>query len=407
MILDHLITGYLDGDLTPEQDSELRSMMSADPAAREAFDAAVLIHIALRCEDPTEVPESARRAVLDSIEAMAHPLERSELVMSPVRSAGSRMVRAAALTAVLLFAALHTIDDSAWQLRAHQAATAITNSVSDPQSVSERQSRYRYTANVQASQVACLDTLPVEHISVADTVQPETQAPYQSHPPLQWFLGANVAVGEVPQGNATTEQQRPEVQTTSISISTSYAAGIGSSVTAAEQVRQLTASIGYGLSDADMFGLEVGATAYTIQRLSTVTQPVGGSRTVVNRGPVMGAPTGGKLSSPDSPTQTFRPDSAIVVSEERQVWGSAFYERKLLVIDNLALRTRLGAGVSEDGLIGYGRVTGEWKVNGILSIVAGAEVRGMPFRTGSVGGASGATSYGSVVTALTGMYLRF
>ena len=68
MIIEQLISNYLDGDLSPEQDQELRELVAADPAARKLFDEAVLVHIAMRCEDETEVPEDLRADVFSQIE---------------------------------------------------------------------------------------------------------------------------------------------------------------------------------------------------------------------------------------------------------------------------------------------------------------------------------------------------
>jgi len=89
------------------------------------------------------------------------------------------------------------------------------------------------------------------------------------------------------------------------------------------------------------------------------------------------------------------------------VWGSAFYERKFLNVSSVSVTGRAGAGVGADGLLGYGRLVGEWSIGAGLSVVVGAEARAMPFRVGSAEGRSSATSYGTVLTALTGLYMRF
>jgi hypothetical protein len=86
------------------------------------------------------------------------------------------------------------------------------------------------------------------------------------------------------------------------------------------------------------------------------------------------------------------------------MWATAFYEHKLFSLNDLSVNGRVAAGVAEDGLLGYGRLMGEWKLGGVASIIAGAEARTMPFRTA---GASGTTTYGSVVTLLTGIHFRF
>jgi hypothetical protein len=69
MIPDVLISKYLDGELSLEEDIQFRAMLGSDPEAREAFDAAVLLHIAMRCEDDTTVPVDVEERVLAFIDA--------------------------------------------------------------------------------------------------------------------------------------------------------------------------------------------------------------------------------------------------------------------------------------------------------------------------------------------------
>ena len=115
----------------------------------------------------------------------------------------------------------------------------------------------------------------------------------------------------------------------------------------------------------------------------------------------------GKLASPEHVGGSFSSSEFDVQRQETSVWGSAFYERRLVTLSSISLTGRAGAGVAADGLLGYGRLVGEWTLSGGLSVILGAEARAMPFRVGVSSGQSDATAYGTVLTAISGLYLRF
>ena len=193
---------------------------------------------------------------------------------------------------------------------------------------------------------------------------------------------------------------------TSVTVSTSYAAGLSSSVEGATDVRQFAASVGYGLSDDDMFGLEVGTTSYTTNTTSTILNTPGSAASTAAE-PSGGTPVPGKLASPEPTSGSYEASEFDVRRQETAVWGSAFYERKLMTLSSISLTGRAGAGVTQDGVLGYGRIVGEWTVSGGLSVVVGAEARAMPFRMGANTMQSTTSSYGTVLTAVTGLYMRF
>ncbi len=427
MILEHLINGYLEGELSEEQDRELRSMLGADPAAREAFDAAVIIHIALRCEDDTQVPAHARTTVFDAIDALAAHDDhiQSRYGSQPRRSDALR--RLPALVAALMLIVLVPIaEQEPFAVNSDRNYT-VTTTEKGQQEVSA------HAAGRMASQKGTTQTTTVLSTSSASVAlnhdhdaTEETSTTGSDHqlsrvpdegndaqprvatPSLSSVFGS-LGGGGIAVGTATPEESRPslpEPPTTQVTVSTAFATGLTSSVEGAEAVRFIAASIGYGLGDDDVLGMEVGATQYSVQRSGMVLSMMGSGSSMTATEPPSGHGSNGKLSSPDRQAQRYASDSITYRLEESQVWGSAFYERKLFALRDVSLRSRIGAGVGEDGLIGYGRLTGEWHF-GAFSLIMGAELRGMQFRTGSESGSSSATSFGSVVTALTGLYVRF
>ncbi|RPI68378.1 MAG: hypothetical protein EHM43_05095, partial [Ignavibacteriae bacterium] len=152
MILEHLITAYLDGELTPEQDRELRQNLAADPSAREAFDAAVLIHIALRCEDRTLPPPDLRASVFEAVDAIA--TEESRL--AGTTGVATRPIRLGNRTTTLLACLLlvfsvpvadrELVSYSASQLESETASQLVGYSASQLDSYTARQLE-SYTAS--------------------------------------------------------------------------------------------------------------------------------------------------------------------------------------------------------------------------------------------------------------------
>ena len=189
-------------------------------------------------------------------------------------------------------------------------------------------------------------------------------------------------------------------------LATSVATGIGANSVGASDIRLIAVSIGYNMGEDNVFGLEVGNTSYTVTKTSVFVEQSGASTARTEMRPDDNSVVPGKLASPDPIGGSFETTETSYIGRENSVWGTAFFERRLLHSDNFAMRARAGAGVGVGGLVGYGRLVGEWSVGGTLSLVVGAEARAMPFRVGGGAGAS-ASSYGTVLTALTGIHLKF
>ena len=160
------------------------------------------------------------------------------------------------------------------------------------------------------------------------------------------------------------------------------------------------------MTEDDAIGLEVGATSYSISQTSdllTTTEPVSSSmRSLVHDGD-----GGGKLASPEDEVGHYSIASQGRTAQVRSMYGSAFYERRLVDLESVALFGRAGAGVSQEGLLGFGRLTGQWTVGAGISLIVGAEARSMPFQTGAGGGVASQVAYGAIVTAVTGLQVRF
>ncbi len=425
MILEQLISAYLDGEMTVDQDRELRELVRTDPAAREAFDAAVLIHISMRCEDETLPPADLRSAVFDSVDAIA--AENARMAQRPPERPRRSLRRIASAVAALIALWLPVSDGivpADWSLplslmmgpdrRAQPVDAAIPidelpeppaglrdhyQQVSDIQGVAEVERTVATTEAVHSEDGPALGEGRQPSIPLGTLFQGAVQ------PSIAMTKDAAGSEGGSPRHYGEVIPWHAD-DPVSVTLATSYAAGMGSTLASAQNVEQISASLAYGLTDDDAVGLEIGATSYSIAQTSdllTTTEPVSSSM----RSVVHGGDAGGKLASPEDEPGQYSVSTQGRTAQVRSMWGSAFYERRLLDLESVALFGRAGAGVSQDGLLGFGRLTGQWTVGAGISVVVGAEARSMPFQTGAGGAVASQIAYGAVVTAVTGLQVRF
>jgi len=380
----------------------------------------------MRCEDDTIPPPERRASIFDAVDAIA--AEQAALAMRPaVRR--PRTLRLATAALVALLALWLPISDGIVRLDM-ALPFAATGTVTDTDAGTEG-SAVVSASTVNSQATAPSETRqPIEMQSVTvDLADAETPVPDQqsTQPALGEGGSPDVPLGTLFQGvvqpslrsTSTVAPSQPSRSTTpteiipwrddepvSVMVSTSYAAGVGSTIASAQNVEQVSASLAYGLSDADAIGLEFGATSYSIDQTSeilTTSEPVSSSmRMIVN-----GGDSNGKLASPEDEQARYSSLSQDRTAQVRSMWGSAFYERRLLDLESVAVVGRAGAGVSQEGILGFGRLTGQWNVGGGFSLVMGAEARSMPFQTGAGSRASSEISYGAIVTAITGLQVRF
>ena len=148
MIIEQLISNYLDGDLTPEQDQELRELVAADPAARKLFDEAVLVHIAMRCEDETEVPDDLRADVFSQLDAIAQEEEHLRAATAILRQDRTRVPRRMAAVLAVLFALWVPISEGNFGF-----SDPINLFVDVPQTVEEQPSLTPAASAVQSGDI--------------------------------------------------------------------------------------------------------------------------------------------------------------------------------------------------------------------------------------------------------------
>ncbi len=109
MNLDDLISKYVDSELTPQEDSELRNILSEDNSAREAFDTDVFIHSAIKEEAKNIRPSTILLGETED-KILMKILANQPIVGDTVYPRKRRYAFATAVLAVMLFGFLRIND---------------------------------------------------------------------------------------------------------------------------------------------------------------------------------------------------------------------------------------------------------------------------------------------------------
>ncbi len=160
-------------------------------------------------------------------------------------------------------------------------------------------------------------------------------------------------------------------------------------------VAHFSQSIAYNITEESWIGAEIGYTEYSYNEDVVVKLPVGKMKK--NNIEELDPADQGELLSGHS----FSFDRS-----RHLFWASAFYERKLFETNNLSVTGRLGAGASTDGLLAFGRTFAKYNVIGGLSLTAGLEGRVFSFDIPSTQSGAG-KSMRSTLGLIYGVQLRF
>ncbi len=84
---------------------------------------------------------------------------------------------------------------------------------------------------------------------------------------------------------------------------------------------------------------------------------------------------GGLLDPDEEPTRTAY--SVSQIRNKTTIWGGVFYEHEIPIRDRISFIGRLGAGGSNEGMLGYLRASGAYKMTDDLSLLFGFDSRAM------------------------------
>ncbi len=379
MIPDILVSKYLDGDLSIEEDMELRKRISEDPAAKEAFDAAILIHIAMSCADPIEVPEDTRE---DTLAAVFSRIDSATAAPLPRKGGGGgniRMQRLMASLVVALFALTVPVQDVVMQFIGRTAQTQVASV--DHKTGEMRVPRVAGRNDFGISQPARLDTstasivvLGSPSLGVDDEGTPENSKSVElpTRPLTSLFDDAPPVMDPRPD-QPRIGLDEPHSPTLAVVLGTYVGTGFGGSEPSMSNATIVSQSVGFGVGDGLVVGLEFGSLSYA----SNVVTKANIRRNEPGAGWAGRVPgESGRPSKLDpTPKNGYDLETITTTATTSRLWGSAFVQKSVIRSGFAEVLVRGGVGVDDIGLVGYGRVTGQVQLQQWISLSVGAEAR--------------------------------
>jgi len=132
-------------------------------------------------------------------------------------------------------------------------------------------------------------------------------------------------------------------------------------------ISHFSQAVSYEIDDDESFGFEVGFSQYAYDEKAEITV----KKNIGN------LPTNSSIESNESGIDfsIAYPQIVNVKSNTQILWASAFYERLLYEIGEMDFVTRIGAGFSNDGLIGYSKIFMQYQLFSGVKFTIGAEGR--------------------------------
>jgi hypothetical protein len=445
MNLELLISKYLDGDLTPEEDQLLRKIISEEPSAREEFEGAALLHVEMQQDAESIIPPAdlvSQTEDMILMKIMNHSVQDSGRPAFFLKMPFGRKLVNVFSVAVMLFAFTIPFRDGAVNLDGKGeglfsantatevdlnllkelsteekvlkttfkryslkngaiASTAVLKSESrDPihNSGIAEMADVAPEASFSASEMEFLKTSP----TITDAIRNSSSMSQQNANTWAANEGVSAQENSLKDGGYTAfgeKSSKDEVQ-----VSTFLATNVLKNAKASESaIASVSQSVSYGINSNDRVGVELGYTAYTyegnsVRAVESSTKPGG----IV----IMGAGAEEKPSQPNDGgaiKPVWSHQEMPYVDQGRMYWGAAFYERQMVRSGNMSVHGRLGVGGSGEGGVAYGRLFGKYDVFPAVSLTVGAESRALVKTPASVENAE----VNAALSLMYGLQIRF
>ncbi len=340
MDVERLIWGYIDGELTPEEDQLLRELIARDEQARQLYETVLSLYVELRRDAEMLTPPEP---LLHRVEHAV--IERMQQQAAPTPSARRRWRQLSLLLLWLLLCAIPLgreqfvpsgqapNSDSSLQVRQSVPAAA------QPLQKAARTQRPRSPAQAPSLEGAeAVPSEPVQH--AAGELLPAPVLAQELLPKAQPLLSASpISLLQLP--NASQPQR------SSVPMEMLLSGGLAKPVGSFKDGIVLTQGLLYELSRDDYIGVEVGM---LLRPSNTASQPQASA--IPARGGIQGQQPSFSFPPPEAygpswSREQILPSLSSAVPE-RLLWGAVLYARTLLQTDAMALGARLGAGLSTE-----------------------------------------------------------
>jgi hypothetical protein len=427
MNLDDLLSKYLDGDLSHEEDEQLRSLLAEDNDAKEEFDAAVLLNAAIK-EDAESIkaPAAVLRDTEDKI-AMAIMSRRDTGVVAFYRR--RKYYSYAAVFLLFLIGTIYRIYDSypfdktgimaesmadlKTQMLSQQFEDELNQfsmttpkekyqTVKQVSNASSIKKTNEYKSPVDYAMSSSKPESSISNMSVFAPVEAFTEKFATEPTTTEFYTQDKFAVDNenmvntsylpklpsapvnpymqrsIGQYNAFAPSHRGALsgnipfydfyQNTNNIMVTSFLGtevlNNGIETNKNIAVSHISQSIAYALNNDNAIGVEVGISQYNYDEIGSISYTVERFERIDNGMEVENYNHGSLI------TET------IIYDRKKEVlWASAFYERQKIFSDHFTINGRLGVGANSEGPLGYTRLYGKIGLFKGLYMTAGMEGR--------------------------------
>lgn len=411
-----LISKYLDGDLSHDEDSELRRLLSEHSEIKEEFDAATMVHFLMKedaasMEIPVELFDSTEKLISAKFEDLPSKVSQSgqSLATKKTRNFSS------AVAILLLLMVLPFSDESFIYSSGNAESTETTQDVQlSPQStlLPIRRPAGRGIHHANSSSVS---NRP--QVSLTITAESQESANFSSagndseNSTESTVLGnasiafANEAQSQTEQGTSTPAPQSRTINSyttvasslptpsfrsllpvlksdgnnqTDIQVNTFVSTMITLPENHSNTTANISQSIAYSLGDNNRVGVEIGYFGYSYQDGGTFLVSKSTTSQLSNKilgmdDPSPGANDASAERTSSSMTNSYEEKKVAYSIDKNMYWGAAFYEHTLLNTGNVSFNGRLGVGGSTDGPMAYTRAYAKYNVYSDIAFTLGAE----------------------------------
>lgn len=460
-----LISKYLDGDLTHEEDNEFRRLLSENSAIKEEFDSATMLHFLMKEDAESIVPPADFILQTEELLLGKYANVPNEFTASQKPTSGNTVRNFTTAVAILLFLFVLPFGDNSQGLIDSFADSSVQiDSNSNDESTSTRSITYTGNAvhhnkvtsisknNLQlatsksssAISQALDSNMPssqsgLEGNSVSAVIPTETtpeidlQVPTQGNQSAQNVITPSMAVSKENSSAASSVQTQkihvpgtglfisafqpmlPYIQSeqsnpAEIQVSTFVSTMITLPSNYTNATSTFSQSIAYSLNDNNRVGMEVGYFGYTYQDGGTVLVPRSGaigtsSKTLGMDDPAPGANDASIERSSLNMSTGFDERKVEYSLDKNMYWGAAFYERTIFNSGKVSFNGRVGVGGSSDGPMAFSRAFARYSVFSGVALTLGAEANAFMIHAPMISGKQFDVSSG--VSLVYGMQIKF
>lgn len=432
---DDYIFGYLDGELSPEENELLRKLTANDPLTKEEFDSSVFIHCGMKVDaDIVDVPED----LFAETECLV--LDAMKRNQPPVVTSPTRLRRRTASLAVVLLLSVVQVTDSWIQKGALvlkgvpfptiQEVLSKSTSTHPVSTVAHQQSNGEHFDATNVS-LRVLDELSSERVASPNTVNTHesaselaseevhessvsanqfvVQEPSLTEPLRTAAFGSNVqALSTVPSFSQTTPRV---MQLSSVEFSTFVGEAIG--FKGNERPIHFSQSFAVPVGEKEKIGLEVGYLSFSKAAYRSVVEGSNG---------ILQSQAGESLTSLESGHSKLNGaegidgagatgnGSGMFVTPNQAdgkslLWVSAFLDKEFVQVENVAVQGRLGVGFSGEGTVLSGKAFTSVDIWKGLILTAGTE--GLIYQLDTKNTSTGNSTMHTMFSVVYGLQYRF